>query len=312
MTMSALPAGCIVVGVDGSDDADRAISWAAQQAALEGRTLAVVHCTDQPSVRGASWVDAPGIDHDGLTEAMRAASRRIVTHARERAALQAPAVLVRTDVLDVDPREALLDLSATAHLVVLGSRGRGPLRSAVLGSVSASVSRHAHCPVVVCRPPDHARPPGDRIVVGADGTGASRPVLEFAYAQASLRRVPLTVMHCYWDVTATHGPRVVAPGEDTDPTDLRLLLAESAAGLAEKYPDVEVTQELARGLVDECLADRTPDAGLVVVGRAATNGWSTFVHASCALAVLERAHATVAVVPESPESPESPDERNAS
>jgi nucleotide-binding universal stress UspA family protein len=302
MTKPLLPAGCIVVGVDGSEHADRAVTWAARQAVLERRTLALVHCTDQISVRGTAWVDAPGIDHPGLTAALRAASSRIVTHARDRAVVQAPDVAVLTDLLDVDPREALVDLSATAHLLVLGSRGRGPLRSAVLGSVSASVARHAHCPVVVCRPPEPERPAGDRVVVGADGTCASRPVLEFAFAQASLLRVPLTVMHCFWDVvTATRGPGTVPRGADDELTDLRLLLAESIAGLAEKYPDVEVTQELARGLVDECLADRAPDAGLVVVGRASTAGWARFLHASCALAVLERAHATVAVVPESPE-----------
>jgi nucleotide-binding universal stress UspA family protein len=76
-------------------------------------------------------------------------------------------------------------------------------------------------------------------------------------------------------------------------------LAESVAGFAEKYPDVEVTQELSRGLVDDCLVDHAPDAGLVVVGRSPASVWSRFLHASCALAVLERAHTAVAVVPES-------------
>jgi nucleotide-binding universal stress UspA family protein len=79
---------------------------------------------------------------------------------------------------------------------------------------------------------------------------------------------------------------------------LRVRLAESVAGLSEKYPDVPVTQDLARGLVDQCLADRTPDAELLVVGRADVRGWSRFLHVSCAMAVLERAHTTVAVVPE--------------
>ena len=134
--------------------------------------------------------------------------------------------------------------------------------------------------------------------MGADGGEASGPVLEYAFAQASLRRVPLTVMHCFWDVaTATRGKGVV-PADDTDLSDLRLLLGESVASLAEKYPDVQVTQELARGLVDECLADRAPAADLLVVGRGDRHGWSRFVHTSCALAVVERARTTVAVVPE--------------
>ena len=134
--------------------------------------------------------------------------------------------------------------------------------------------------------------------MGADGGEASRPVLEYAFAQASLRRVPLTVMHCFWDVAAATGGKGVVQDDDKDLSDLRLLLAESVAGLAEKYPDVQVTQELARGLVDECLADLAPAAELLVVGRAERHGWSRFVHTSCALAVVERARTTVAVVPE--------------
>ena len=203
-------------------------------------------------------------------------------------------------LVDADPRLALTELSTEAHLVALGSRGRGPVRTALLGSVSASVARHAHCPVVVCRPPGDPTPSSTRIVVGADGSAASRPVLEFAFEQASLRQAPLTVMHCFWEVlVATRGPGMVAASEPDDYSDLWLLLAESVAGFAEKYPDVEVTQELARGLVDQCLIDHAPDAGLVVVGRSPASGWSRFLHASCALAVLERAHTTVAVVPES-------------
>jgi len=39
-----------------------------------------------------------------------------------------------------------------ARLIVIGSRGRGPLKRALMGSVSDSVVRHAHCPVMVVRP----------------------------------------------------------------------------------------------------------------------------------------------------------------
>jgi nucleotide-binding universal stress UspA family protein len=154
---------------------------------------------------------------------------------------------------------------------------------------------------VVCRPPAEAAATS-RIVVGADGSAASRPVLEFAFAQAALHGAPLTVMHCFWDaMVATQGAGVLgaAEVESEGMTDLRRLLSESVAGLAEKFPDVVVTQELARGLVDECLVDRTPVAGLIVVGRGHASVWSRFLHASCALAVLERARTTVAVVPES-------------
>ena len=302
MTDFHVPRGSIVVGVDGSPDADRAVTWAAQQAAREHRTLTVVHCADQLLLRDTAWLDVQGIDHRELAKALGEAARALVAAARVKALVTAPDLDVVTLVVDADPRVALVDASEAADLVVVGSRGRGPVASAILGSVSASVTRHAHCAVVVCRPPGERAGTGNRVLVGADGTAASRPVLEFAFRQASLRGGPLTVMHCFWDVAAaTRGPGAVpdeATGAPDDLADLRLLLAESVAGLAEKYPDVAVTPQLARGLVDQCLGDGVPDAGLVVVGRASSSGWSRFLHASCALAVLERAHTNVAVVPE--------------
>lgn len=273
MTSEVVRPGSIVVGVDGSEHAARAVAWAAAQASLERRPLALVHCA-----RSASGA---GLLADAVRQASLAAADLDVV------AVQA------TD----DPRDTLIDLSTDAHLLVLGSRGRGAVRSSVLGSVSASVSRGAACPVVVCRPPQG--PVEDRILVGADGTRESLPVLEFAFAQASMRGLPLTVMHCFYDAAVVStGPGVVPADDPEDLGDLHLLLAESVAGLGEKYPDVHVTRQLARGLVDICLAGHPPEAALVVVGSTPASGWSRFAHASCALAVLERTHTTVAVVPE--------------
>lgn len=300
MTRFGVPPGAIVVGVDGSGDSDRAVTWAAEQALRERRTLALVHSTDRSVLGEIRWLDRHSMNPQQLRTALQELSRATLTHAAERAAAQVPGVEVTTALVDLDPRVALEQLSTEAHLVVVGSRGRGPVESALLGSVSASMARHAHCPVIVCRPSAGPLQGEARVVVGADGSPASRPVLEFAFAQASLHGLPLTVMHCFWDaVMAAAGPGAVLPVDRSDLSDLRLLLAESVAGLAAKYPDVRVSQELARGLVDDCLADRTPDAALLVVGRSEVHGWTRFVHTSCALAVLERAHTTVAVVPES-------------
>jgi nucleotide-binding universal stress UspA family protein len=301
MTNFHVPAGSIVVGVDGSEDAARAVSWAAVQADLENRPLALVHTAEQILLLGSGWLDAQGVDRVRLDAAVNRAAEAVLAHACERAREAAPEIEVTTHLVREDARDALVDISADAHLVVVGSRGLGPVRSAVLGSVSASVAKRADCPVVVCRPTGAGGAPATGVVVGVDGTAGSVDVLEFAFAQASLHRAPLTVMHCFWDVrAATNGPGPV-PADGGNPSaesDLRLLLAECVAGLAEKYPDVAVSAELARGLVDECLADRSPDAGLLVVGRTAPTGWARFLHSSCALAVLERAHTTVAVVPE--------------
>jgi hypothetical protein len=166
-----------------------------------------------------------------------------------------------------DPRQVLIDLSAEAHLLVVGSRGRGGVRSMLLGSVSATVSAHAACPVVVCRPTavDHAEP---GVIVGADATPESLPVIEFAYRQASLRRLPITVLHSYWDAAAALAQYHEARGERVDAPeleDLRAELSESVAG--GRHPMTSLTRKLSGSL---------------------------------AIAVVERAHATVVVVPAEP------------
>jgi nucleotide-binding universal stress UspA family protein len=133
------------------------------------------------------------------------------------------------------------------------------------------------------------------VLVGADGSAASWPVIDFAFQQASLRKVPLTLMHCFWEIVAENS---TSYGAVEDPADMRLLLAESVAGFSESYPDVEVHLESARGLVDLVLVNAAPSSDLVVVGRRHKNALARFLHASMAAAVLERAVGTVAVVPE--------------
>jgi nucleotide-binding universal stress UspA family protein len=193
-----------------------------------------------------------------------------------------------------DPRTALLDLSEHATMLVVGSRGRGPVASLLLGSVSVSVSKHASCPIVVRRSSEPARP-GHRIVVGVDGTELSLPAIEFAYRMASFRGSALTVVHCYW----TASPVPPSPGGGLLP-DLAAdhdLISESLAGMALKFPDVEVAVHLVPGFADQQLIAASPDYDLVVIGHHGLNPLSDLVYGSGAPAVLEHAQGAVAVVP---------------
>ncbi len=174
----------------------------------------------------------------------------------------------------------------------------------LLGSVSATVSAHAACPVVVCRPIT-SDPTTPGVIVGADATLESLPVIEFAYHQASLRKLPLTVLHCFWDAAAAVANYRESRGEEAhspDLEDLRAVLSESVAGLAEKYPDVPVTLSLKHGFVDQALSPRHGGWDLIVVGRHPMSSLGRVLTGSIATTVIERAHASVAVVPEQPGS----------
>lgn len=196
--------GSIVVAVDGSEHAERAVRWGSEQAELEHRRLVVLSVAEWGKLRNSSFL--AGVTLEDLGQSARSVAGDAAALARE----LTPDVAVEATGLLGDPRQVLVDVSTGAHLVVMGSRGRGPLRSMFLGSVSSAVVKQARCPVVVCRS-DSDRAQGAGVVVGADGTAESLPVLAFAFEQASLRGLPLTVVHAYWDaITALAELEVLA------------------------------------------------------------------------------------------------------
>ena len=287
----------IVVATDGSDDAHRAVQWAAEQAYLERRPLTVVTAVGTADVPSMVWVGMGAAYAYEPNEAL-AHGRAVADEGMAIARHLRPALEVESRVLHGDPRHALVEISQRAHLLVLGSRGRGVFRSKVLGSVSAAVSRDAACPVVVCRPRDHDAATGG-VLVGADGTLESLPVIEFAFLQASERGLPVTVVHCVWDeIAAVHGPLPTTPGEPNLEAQ-RMLLSESVAGMSAKFPEVPVDLRLARGLAEDCLTTRSATWDLIVVGRHPVDTLFQLLTGSVATAVVERAHTTVVVVPQS-------------
>ncbi|WP_439657865.1 universal stress protein [Lentzea sp. HUAS TT2] len=140
----------VVVGVDGSPAARAALSWAADEARRRNRPLVVI----------SAWYREPGVVIGPLPaeigmrmtpERVEAAQRAVVDHAVK----DITEVGLRTVVVHGDPRSELIDASADAELLVVGSRGHGPFVAAVLGSVSSYCVHHALCPVVVVK---EARP----------------------------------------------------------------------------------------------------------------------------------------------------------
>lgn len=293
MTHDRVAPGTIVVGVDGSVHAQRALSWAAEQAMLENRQLTVVHAAGEGDIRSVAWVGAKG---SALPDLLTTA-REVVSNALAWVGSIHPGLDVVGAPQLGDPRQVLVELSEDAHLIIVGSRGRGTFRSMLLGSVSVSVAKHAHCPVVVTRPGPEPHP-RDGVLVGADGTAESLPVIEFAFRQASLRGATLTVMHTSFAVAVTLAAvtQVATPADGAE--DERLLLSESVAGLSEKFPDVRVSLQLGYGLVDECLTQGSQSRTLIVVGRHQVNSISKLLAGSVSAAVLERSDSPVAVVPE--------------
>ena len=172
------------------------------------------------------------------------------------------------------------------------------MRSHLLGSVGLTVVRHAACPVVVHRPGDHPGLVHRGVLVAADATQESTPVLAFAFREASLRGLPLKVVHYVYDVRSALVGAPIGGSLSEDTEEHAVALAESLAGLREDYPDVGVTVETLPGLLPEQgLVHLSRDADLVVVGTHQRSAVGRLLAGSVSESVLEHACGPVAVVP---------------
>lgn len=137
----------LVVGVDGSDHAHRALTWAIKEAAMRQVALTVLAVHE---VAASGWTGNPIIlagDEEDTEKVRKATEEAVAKAAAELGQPQPPSVTVRA--LTGFPAHELIEASRDADLVVLGSRGAGGFTRLMMGSVSSQVVHHAHCPVVV-------------------------------------------------------------------------------------------------------------------------------------------------------------------
>ncbi|MFF4189964.1 universal stress protein [Nonomuraea sp. NPDC001831] len=138
--------GTVVVGYDGSQDAQAAMEYAVTQARARGARLHVVSAWQMP-VFSPYAVTYNSLLQDLMREETGAARERVVPWREAN-----PDLVVTDEQPCAHPVTALMQAAGSADLVVVGSRGRGGFASAVLGSVSHGVLHHVTCPVAVVRP----------------------------------------------------------------------------------------------------------------------------------------------------------------
>jgi nucleotide-binding universal stress UspA family protein len=140
----------VVTAVDGSPSSQRALAWAADEARLREATLEVINAWRVPSVGGYPVSMVP-VEAGPFEEVARTVVEDAV------AALDPQRLPARVEQRSVQGGAApvILDVAKGADLVVMGSRGRGGFKAALLGSVANQVTHHAPCPVVVLRDSEH-------------------------------------------------------------------------------------------------------------------------------------------------------------
>jgi nucleotide-binding universal stress UspA family protein len=183
-----------------------------------------------------------------------------------RNAVPDPASLtVTTEVRHGTASLVLRDCSKFASLIVLGTRGRGEFSRAFAGSVTADVTAHAECPVVVL----HQDAPKDGpVVVGVDGSAFSEPAIAFAFKEADLRNTSLVAVHA-WDPTVDTGAFGVNSSgmsfKEAEQSEQEIL-SERLAGWLEEYPQVEVRRVVMRDNPAHLLLHYAEEGQLLVVG----------------------------------------------
>jgi nucleotide-binding universal stress UspA family protein len=273
----------IVVGVEGAEPGFAATRWAAIEAGLRHLPLRVVHTYQRPA-RAWRAESASVARHDA--EAIVAAALNV-------ARTEAPLIEITGRAQASPAAQALIDLSETASLVVVGHRGHGcgstlrDLRSPVASKVTA----HARSPVAVVRP-GSVPPTGDRrIVVGVDGSTAAEVALGFAFEEASLRQVPLEVVRAW----TPSGPR----GGTVKPSDLDGLdqeLHDWVRPWRDAYPRLLVTLMVAPAHPILVLTQASQDAGLLVVGARGAGGFPRLPVGSVSQQLIHLAACPVVVI----------------
>ena len=283
----------VLVGVDGSESASRAVRWAADEARRRAVPLRLVNAVSW-LVEQDRLMEAPGEEH--FRGILLDAAHGVLAEAAAAAATVAPGIEVEQQVVFGRPAPVLAGEAEHAQLLVIGDRGLGGVSGLLVGSVAVAMAAHGACPVVVVRGtvPDPGAPQRP-IVVGVDGSPTSEAAIAFAYEAAAARRAPLIAVHTWQElpVDPAMGPML---DWDVIETQEREVLAERLAGWSGKYPQVRTERLVVCGRAAHVLREQSTRAQLVVVGSRGRGGFAGMLLGSVSQALLHRSGCPVAVV----------------
>lgn len=283
----------VTVGVDGSEDGLRAVSYAVLAAQGRGHRLHLVHAVDDAVLAGA-W----GVVYDptGLQKAGERVMALAVAHA---IGLGFPANQIDSEVVLGNASAILTQASTESSLLVLGRRAVSGLERMFVGSTSVSVASTAHCPVVVISSAANPATTGSHGVVGVgvEGGKHSATTLEFAFTEASLRhhRVVAHAVQSAMPTGMFGGYRLTDDAMQQMVDATRAQLNHVVGQVAQKFPDVPYSCEVSLGHPAERLIELSDQVDLLVLGMRAPSviGFAiggvtraVLAHARCPLAVV--------------------------
>ncbi|MCI3935135.1 universal stress protein [Streptomyces sp. AN091965] len=282
----------LVVGIDGSEHSLRAVDWAADEAAVRGVPLRLVHAASREGGSDLTLADARG------EPSAKELADTVVGVAARRAQRRDENLKLSVRISAEDPIQALLREGRDAVALVTASRGRGRIVELLLGSVSLGVAARSDCPVIVLRGRhDNQARAGtrQRVVVGVGEEGLSAAAVRFAVDEAERRHVVLEAVRVWRRPLYGTGAAGHRAGEHADGHERRAAdgLAAAVRDAVADHPSVHVLEQVVEGASHPALLDASARADLLVVGARRGHGphlgraaHTLLHHSACPVAVV--------------------------
>jgi nucleotide-binding universal stress UspA family protein len=310
----------IIVGIDGSDNAQCALQWAIAHAQ---KTSAEIRLVSAYTVPGVNMTQADIVYPADFDTAVKKTVESIAEAAA--GTVTKAGVPVSTTIVHGDASGVMVEHSKNADLAVVGARGRGGFAGRLLGSVALAMPAHSHCPTVVIPStwPNRVPPTGNlpvddpvrasqprtaeavggqrpdfsgEIIAAVDPFETDTPVLRAAASQAAIYQAPLRLI----GVTATH---VLSPEWMPSEAHLITMYDEAAKAfeaavdsLRGDFPNLEVRYSIFDAPAAEVLVSATFTAELMVIGSRGRGGFVSTILGSTSQGVLSHAGCPVRVV----------------
>ncbi|MFF7642931.1 universal stress protein [Streptomyces canus] len=254
----------VTAGLDGSPESLSAARWAADEAVRRSLPLRLIH----------AWVPLPptAADIPGK-DTQRHWAQRILLDTESDLRELHPDLLLTTELVSQDATAALLTAGADSEMLVLGSRGIGPVKGFFLGDIGLHVVARAEPPVVLVRAGEQHDEQAScaesaDVVVGLSLRPTCEEVLGFAFGAAARRGTTLRAVHCrtlpvpassLWSSSPEAAEAVArAVGQE---------LGTALRPWQEKFPGVRVIDELMFDSAARAMANVASGSALLVVGR---------------------------------------------
>lgn len=280
----------VIVAIDGGAASKAALEWALDRVVTIERTQGTPITLELTAVVELGWSPAGGPSYD-----IQPAYERALAEAIRRVEQVAPTCRKTSYIRHGVPIDELVRASATADLLVVGTRKTGVLTGTVFGTLPLRLAAHAACPVIVVPTNWQARP--GHIVVGMEDDVTALVAVDFAAREAERFELPLDIVHA-WSIPATVAVEygAVLPYDEMRDAHGRIL-SGATRRVRDAHPRLHITEILQEGPAASVLVDASRAAALLIVGTHGRGTLGSLFLGSVSHDVLMNLPCPVAVIP---------------